>query len=108
MLSVFQWISQGNKYLDHAKEVLRKVSLTTETLFFELGCNSGKSSVKTKMLNHLSCVYYLLKDNTVYEHIKLIGTSKLWGNRRRYLFICSKNEVEVDEGFNGKLKLLKI
>ena len=109
MLSVFQWISEGNEKLDYAKDLLMESSKHIDILFFELSCNSGKSAVKTKKINHLAVVYSLLRDNTVYSNIKLIGTTRLWGKRSyRYLFRCSKKDIEVNEPFYSFLKYINI
>lgn len=98
MLSVFQWISEGNRKLNYANDILMETSKHIDTLFFELGCNSGKSSVKTKKINHLAYIYFLLKNNTVYKNIKLIGVTKIWGRHsKRYLFICSKENLNIKE-----------
>ncbi len=99
MLSVFQWISEGNRKLEFAKNILMETSKHVDTLFFELGCNSGKSSVRTKKVNHLSVLFFLLRNNTVYKNIKLIGTTRIWGSYPRYLFICSNKDFKVGESF---------
>lgn len=107
MLSVFQWISQGNQKLQFGKRILMKTSKHVDTLFFELGCNSGKSSVKTKKINHIAYIHSLLKNNTNYKNIKLLGATKIWG-KSRYLFVCSKKERDFIEPFYSFLKWINI
>ncbi|MFA5393565.1 MAG: class I SAM-dependent methyltransferase [Candidatus Ratteibacteria bacterium] len=108
MLSVFQWISEENNKLAYAKNILLETSKHTDVLFFELGCNSGKSAIETKKKNHLAYVNYLLKNNTTYKNVKLIGASKLWGRYYRYLFICSNKDVNVKEPFYSFLKWVNV
>jgi hypothetical protein len=108
-LSVFQWISEGNSKLDHAKNVLMELSRHVSTLFFELGCNSGKSAVRTSRINHCAYIYSLLKDSTEFRFIKLIGTTNLWGIRsNRYIFICSKKNLYIKEPFYAFLKHIPV
>ncbi|TEU00932.1 MAG: hypothetical protein E3J23_01385 [Candidatus Stahlbacteria bacterium] len=109
MLSVFQWISQGNRRSQFGKDILMETSKHIDTLFFELGCNLGRSAVKTRKINHLAYIYSLLRNNTIYRNIKLIGTTKIWGERSyRYLFICSNRNVNVKEPFYSFLKWIDI
>ena len=108
-LSVLQWITEGNRRMDEGLSLLRELSLHVETLFFELGCNSGRSAIRTDKLNHLARVYRLLRENTVYGTIALIGMSGLWGPfSSRYIFLCSKKEVAVKEPFYASLKYINI
>ena len=109
LLSVFQWISEGNSKLSYACSLLKEISESVDTLFFELGCNSGGSAITTKKLNHLAYIYKLLRDNTIYKNIKFIGATKFWGKGSdRYLFVCSKKNIDVKEPFYSFLKWLAI
>lgn len=108
-LSVFQWISEGNSKLRYASSLLKEISKHVDTLFFELGCNSGKSAITTKKLNHLAYIYALLRDNTIYKNIKLIGINKFWGKgSERYLFVCSKKDIDIKEPIYSFLKWINI
>ena len=105
MLSVFQWISEGNRKLEYGKKILLEISKHVDILFFEVGCNSGKSTIETRKINHLAYIYYLLRNNTIYKNIKLIGTTNFWGRYlHRYLFICSNKDVNIEEPFYSFLK----
>jgi len=109
MLSVFQWISQGNRKLQLAKEILMETSKHVNTLFFELGCNSGKSAVKIRKINHPAYIYSLLKNNTTYKSVKLLGATRIWGRYLyRYLFVCSKKAIDFIEPFYFFLKWINI
>jgi hypothetical protein len=100
MLSVFQWISRGNSDLTNARNLLLKVSETTEYLFFELGCNWGKSAIKING-NALPWIANLLRENTIYAGIWYLGMLRPWGDRlnsfrfKRYLFCCSNSFVNL-------------
>lgn len=127
LLSVFQWMCEGNSRLDEGKVLLREISQHVDVLFFELGINSGKSAIRTKKLNHLAYIYNLLKVNTCYEDIKLIGITYIWApsqgdcsfvkkttrslvnfwrrhNNARYLFVCSKTQLDLPEPWFAFLK----
>lgn len=110
MLSVFQWISDGNNKLDYAKDILEVTSRHVDTLFFELGCNFGRSAVKTRKINHLAYIYSLLKNNTFYNNIKLIGSTNIWGKHLmpRYLFICFNKDINIKEPFYSFLKWVDV
>lgn len=109
ILSVFQWISEGNCRLEYAKRILSEISKHVDTLFFELGCNSGKSAMKTRKVNHLAYIYSLLRNNTKYKNVKLVGTTKIWGGHScRYVFICSNKDVNIKEPFYSFLKRVNI
>jgi len=108
MLSVFQWISEGNNKLSYALNLLNEISKHVDVLFFELGCNAGKSAVTTKKFNHLAYVYSLLKNNTIYKNIKLIGTTSIWRRRPRYLFMCSHEDINAREPWYAFLKRMSI
>lgn len=109
MLNVFQWICEGNSKLEYGKRVLLEISRHVDTLFFELGCNVGKSAIKTRKINHLAYIYSLLRKNTIYKDIKLIGTTKDWGGHSyRYVFICSNKELNIKEPFYSFLRWITI
>jgi len=96
MLSVFQWISRGNEKLDEAKELLRQISRQSQSLFFELGCNYGKSAIHTNT-NSLIWVRRLLAENTNYRNIAYMGSVRAWGWRGvRYLYACSNEPLQLN------------
>jgi len=109
-LSVLQWITEGDKNLRYGYELLSQVSKSVDTLFFELGCNSGKSAITCRKLNHISYIYRMLKDNTEYEHIKFLGFPNVWGRITfRYLFCCSHKDLPwVKEPAYAFLKKISI
>lgn len=100
MLSVFQWISKGNSELDFAKSLLRNLSSKTDYLFFELGCNWGKSAINVQG-PAIFWIYDLLKKNTPYQNIVYLGSITAWGNfktigrYRRYLFGCTNHSANL-------------
>lgn len=96
MLSVFQWISQGNARLEEAKQLLLQISKQSQTLFFELGCNYGKSAIQTNA-NSLLWVRQLLAEHTIYPHIAYLGSVRAWRWRGvRYLFACSIQPLQLN------------
>ena len=108
MMSVLQWITEGDKHLDVGKNLLHDVSINSKNLIFELGFNSGKSAITTTKINKLSHVYKLLNDCTEYTNIYLLGKSKLWGSNR-YIFLCTHDKsVQIDEPWHKFLKHLRI
>ena len=52
MLSMFQWMANGGKNLEEAKNNLKYVSEISNSLVFELGYNTGASCLRTSKLNH--------------------------------------------------------
>jgi SAM-dependent methyltransferase len=101
MLSVFQWISQGNRKLDSAKSILSEISLRADYLFFELGCNWGKSAIETNT-SGLPWIVQLLHECTPYSQIGYLGTTRLWGGRwagwryNRFLFCCTNGSAKLN------------
>lgn len=109
MLSVFQWISQGNKQLDYAQRILLDVSKKVDVLFFELGCNHGKSAINAKHYNHLAYIYLLLRKNTAYDNIKVLTFTKLWSRwDYRFVFVCSNKFLNIKEPFWSFFKFIPI
>jgi SAM-dependent methyltransferase len=92
MLSVFQWISQGNEHLVEAASVLRAVAQSTHILFFELGCNQGKSAICTSE-RPIAWIWRLLQQNTSPKHVAFLGTTSAWGPARRYVFACADSAM---------------
>lgn len=107
MLSVFQWISNGNKELEHGKQILRRISECTDILFFELGCNSGKSSINIPPDVHpYRWIKKLLQQNTIYNYFRILGTTTPWGKHStRYLFVCSHRNLNLNIQSRFKLFL---
>ena len=98
MLSVFQWVTNGNDKLEYGKLILRRISECTDVLFFELGCNSGKSSINIPPDVHpYLWIKELLQHSTIYDYIHLLGITKPWGKHStRYLFVCSKKSLNLN------------
>lgn len=96
MLSVFQWMSQGNALLHEAKNTLQRIGQSSRYLFFELGCNYGKSSINVDG-NSLLWVRRLLQENTNYTKFAYLGSVRAWGFKGvRYLFVCSSETVTLN------------
>jgi hypothetical protein len=94
MLSVFQWMSHGNEQLEEATEILHKVALASRYLFFELGCNQGKSAIHTEE-RPLGWIWRLLEQTTAPKHIFFLGTTTAWGRAKRYLFACADTPIHL-------------
>jgi len=94
MLSVFQWMSHGNEHIREATEVLQSVAAASRYLFFELGCNHGKSTIYTKE-SPMAWVWQLLQRHTAPKKAAFLGTTAAWGRARRYLFVCSEERIEL-------------
>jgi SAM-dependent methyltransferase len=94
MLSVFQWISEGNRRLDHAIEVLRAVARSTRTLYFELGCNAGKSAIEVDG-SALLWTWRLLRRHTAPKRVHYLGSAAAWGRARRYLFAATDHDLHL-------------
>lgn len=127
LLSVFQWMCEGNNKLEAGKHLLGEISRHVDVLFFELGVNSGKSSITTRKINHLAYIYHLLKASTEYKDVKLVGVTRIWEPSRdkcsflkriarpvvriirrrhycRYLFVCSRSPLDIREPWFSFLK----
>jgi SAM-dependent methyltransferase len=105
MLSVFQWMTEGGKKLDDATEMLHEISKRSKILFFELGCNSGKSAIKTNE-RPISWIWHFLHENTNYKNYTYLGTTKAWGSNKRYLFVCSNLENKAN--LSAKQRLITL
>jgi hypothetical protein len=102
MLSAFQWITDGDEQLEEGRRLLHDLSCATSCLVFELGLNSGKSSVTTRKRNHVAAVYRLLRDSTTYEAIRYVGSGRVWPGRRswqawRHMFVCSHDDPSLPQ-----------
>ncbi len=97
MLSVFQWMSQGNEHLESATELLRLIASLSKFLFFELGCNSGKSAIHTNDLP-IWWVWNLLRKNTEYSQIAFLGNVSAWSRSQRYLFVGTNEKLNLTGG----------
>ncbi|MDZ7336936.1 MAG: hypothetical protein ONB30_00195 [candidate division KSB1 bacterium] len=106
MLSVFQWISEGNAKLQQACELLRLVSEHSNYLFFEMGCNHGSSAITARglpVLVTLKWVYQLLRRETIYQNAYLLGFSwphvsiwRPWGYLfPRAIFVATSQPVAL-------------
>jgi len=92
MLSVFQWISQGEKKLENATRILAAVAKHSENLAFELGCNRGGCAITAPGVG-LRWVYSLLRKHTPYEYVVCAGMTFPWGPASpRFVFICSHSQ----------------
>lgn len=92
MLSVFQWMSHGNAQLEEATKVLQNVAAASRYLFFELGCNQGKSAIMTKG-RPIVWIWNLLQAQTFPKQVSFLGATTAWGRKRRYLFVCSEEPL---------------
>lgn len=108
LLSVFQWMAEGDIRNQEALDSLKLISDQSDYLFFELGFNSGKSCVRTSKLNHYAEMIQFLKRSTSYTNFKLIGKTRLWRGRKRYLILCSRNAKIEDSGYPSFLRKIKI
>lgn len=94
MLSVFQWISRGNEEIDEACKLLEAVAKASRTLFFELGCNYGKSAIYVDECA-LRWIWRLLNRCTSPKRVMYLGTTNPWKGARRYMFACSDGEIQL-------------
>lgn len=94
MLSVFQWMSHGNERLKEATEILREVALASRYLYFELGCNQGKSAITTEK-RPVGWVWRLLQQTTTPKRVFYLGTTSAWGKAKRYLFVCTDRSIHL-------------
>jgi len=108
LLSVFQWMSLGGEKMEEAGKDLKKISSICDSMVFELGYNSGKSCIKTNKFNHYAELIGFLEDHTEYKQFKLLGTTKLWKGKRRYLVACSHNPVFSDVGLCKFVRSVRI
>lgn len=102
MLSVFQWMSKGNENLEQASGLLSEIGQRAKLLFFELGCNEGKSAIHTTE-RPISWILNLLKEHTPYPYCSYLGRSKAWGNNKRFLFVCYYNKDDVSLNLKQRL-----
>jgi len=98
MLSVFQWMAAGGKFISRAVNELNYISKISETLIFELGYNKGNSCLKTKKINHYAELINMLQRYTRYNSFKLLGKTKPWGSGKRFIVLCSVNSEWDDSG----------
>ncbi|MBU0477493.1 hypothetical protein KKC91_02865 [bacterium] len=107
MLSVFQWITRGNIDLEMGCRLLREVSKRTKYLVFELGCNTGNSAIEVKgdELCHLEWISKLLHDNTDFSNIVPVGIARAWGDKARFIFVCSNRPIRRNLLFSSKIIL---
>lgn len=94
MLGVFQWISDGGSRLDYAKDLLGEVASSSRFLFFELGCNHGKSSIHTEE-RPLAWVWRLLLESASPKQVAHLGSVAPWGKARRYLLVCTEGPIRL-------------
>jgi len=94
MLSVFQWISQGDKHVQEATDLLRLVASSSRYLFFEMGCNQGKSAISTSE-RPLAWIWKKLGEATIPKHIAFLGSTTAWGKKRRFLFVCADSPIHL-------------
>jgi hypothetical protein len=107
LLSVYQWMANGNVNDKEAKSSLKLISDQSDYLFFELGYNSGKSCVRTNKWFHYAEMIRFLQESTSYTNFKLVGKTRLWGGRKRYLILCSNNPKMEDKGWPAFLRKFK-
>ena len=88
LLSVFQWMSQGNDHLTQASDILSSISASSRIIFFELGCNYGKSAIQTDE-KPIKWIWKLLSDHTSPKYMAYLGKVKSWKRGERYLFACT-------------------
>jgi SAM-dependent methyltransferase len=108
LLSVFQWMASGGENIAKASEELMAISKHCDYLFFELGFNRGKSCLQTTKINHYAHLLKMLKQNTTYKHFQLIGKTKLWGQGKRFLILCSNDSRFQDQGIRKILGTIGI
>ena len=108
MLSVFQWMSEGNENIKQAASHLKYISEVCNATIFELGYNKGKSCITTKKLNHYAELIRFLQENTAYSNYKLLTTTKLWGSSKRFLVFCSNDEQVEDSFLRKHVRKLRI
>ncbi len=108
MLSVFQWMAEGNTQLESATETLRAVAKKTRYLFFELGCNGGKSSIQVSG-SGLRWISKLLNNATDYDTIAYLGSVRAWNFRDiRYQFVCTSEAVNLSRWQMSATRMLRV
>ncbi|NIM96333.1 MAG: methyltransferase domain-containing protein [Anaerolineales bacterium] len=95
MLSVFQWISEGDSHIDRATDLLRLVASSSRVLIFELGCNHGKSAIHTEE-RPIVWIWRLLQQNTSPKRVAYLGQITPWGRARRYIFACAEDLIKLN------------
>ena len=108
MLSVFQWMAAGGKFMSRALNELNYISKISEALIFELGFNRGNSCLRTKKINHYAELVNMLQRHTRYNNFKLLGKTKPWGSGKRFIVLCSVNEKWSDTGLTRLLRTIRI
>ncbi len=98
LLSVYQWMANGDLHDLAAKKSLMEISKHSDYLFFELNFNSGKSCVKTTKINHYAELIGFLQEATCYKYFKLITKTRLWRGSKRFLVLCSNDMAWDDTG----------
>jgi len=107
LLSVFQWMAGGDIENKEALDSLKLISNRSDYLFFELNFNSGKSCLKTKKWAHYAAMIRFLEHSTSYSNFKLVGKTRLWGGRKRYMILCSNNTTFEDKGYQAFIRKFK-
>lgn len=107
MLSVFQWMSRGKERLDAACRELETIADVSRVLFFELGCNHGKSAIHTRT-PALLWLWRLLQEHTGGKEISFLGVTTPWGGRRyRYVLACSDIDLRLSRSQRLVTKTMK-
>ncbi len=108
MLSVFQWMSEGNAKLETATITLQAIAEHTRYLFFELGCNGGKSSIQIKG-SGLRWIRKFLDANTNYDTIAYLGSVRAWNYRNvRHQFVCTSESLTLTPWQKTVTRLLRL
>lgn len=95
LLSVFQWMSSGNERLEEATSLLRLITSSSRVVFFELGCNSGKSAIQTSE-PALRWIWRLLTQAGGGKQVAYLGSTTAWGKgSTRHLLACSGESVAL-------------
>ena len=94
MLSVFQWMSEGDKYLSEATELFTLIAKNTQTLFFELGCNHGKSAISSDK-RPIRWIWDFLHANTEGMAVYHLGMVAAWGRNYRHIFVCTRQPDQL-------------
>ena len=108
LLSVFQWMCEGDSSDPRALAELRSISQSCKYLFFELGFNAGKSCVSTKKRNHYACLIDFLREHTAYENFRLLTKTRLWRGHNRFLVLCSNEPTQEDTGLRKLSRSFRI
>lgn len=89
LLSVFQWMSEGDKYLKEATEMFQLIAQISDNVFFELGCNQGKSAISSSKRS-ISWIWEFLHNNTDGMEVYHLGRAAAWGRNYRHMFVCTR------------------